>query len=150
MKRTIQGIFVGHHDRTRAILKTRGKSRTKQTLSDAWESTIWEDLFDNPWHTVITETRLTKKVIADEEGAGLPLPRIVAEKALEVERRRFYVLSADMEAHGHIGSCPGYALLLSHGKATKPREDDFRERVGTTIERTWAGEASPREDKSSN
>ena len=52
---------------------------------------------------VITETRLTKKVIADEEGAGLVLkltkrvtadeertrfmmPRIVVEKSLEVER----------------------------------------------------------------
>ena len=41
--RTTQGTFVGHHDRTRAISKTtnsgivRGKSMTKQTLSDAWE-----------------------------------------------------------------------------------------------------------------
>ena len=97
VKRIIQGIFVRHHDRTRAVLfiaksgTVRGKSRTKQTLSDAWESTIWEDLFDNPWHMVITETRLTKKVIADEEGAGLLLPRVVVEKSLEVERRRFYV-----------------------------------------------------------
>ena len=147
VKRIIQGIFVGHHVRTRTILYitksviVQGKSLTKQTLSDAWESTIWEDLFDNPWHMMITETRLTKKVIADEEGAGLLLPRIVVEKSLEVERRRFYVLSADIEAHGHIGSCPGYALLASHGKATKPRKDEFRERVGTIIERTLTGEA---------
>ena len=76
VKRIIQGIFVGHHDRTRAILHitksgiVRGKSLTKQTVNDARESTIWEDLFDNPWHMVITESRLTKKVIADEEGAG--------------------------------------------------------------------------------
>ena len=72
-KRRIQGIFVGHHDRTRAIPYiaksgiVRGQCRTRQTSSDAWESTSWEDLFDNPWHMVITETRLTKKVIADEE-----------------------------------------------------------------------------------
>ena len=57
VKRIIQGIFVGHHDRTRAIESitksgiVRGKSRTKQTLSDAWESKIWEDLCDNPWHS---------------------------------------------------------------------------------------------------
>ena len=50
----IQGILVGHHDRTRAIpfiIKSgivRGKSRTRQTLSDAWEATIREDLFGNP------------------------------------------------------------------------------------------------------
>ena len=47
---------------------------------------------------VITETRLTKKFITHEEGAGLLLPRIVAEKPSEVERRRFYVLSAYIEA----------------------------------------------------
>ena len=57
----------------------RGKSRTRQTLSDAWESTNLEDLFDNPWHTVITETRLTKKFITDEEEARLLLPRMLVE-----------------------------------------------------------------------
>ena len=72
--RTTQGIFVGHYHRTRAISYitksgiVRGQSRRNQTLSDAWELTNWEDLLDNPWHMVITETRLTKKVIADEEG----------------------------------------------------------------------------------
>ena len=80
---------------------------------------------------VITETRLTEKLITDEEGAGLLLPRIVAEKPPEVECRRLYVLFADVKAQGHIGSGPVYALLVSRGKATKPRKDEFRERVGT-------------------
>ena len=50
VKRIIQGIFVGHHGRTGAILYifksgiVRGKSRTKQTLSDAWVSTNWKVL----------------------------------------------------------------------------------------------------------
>ena len=41
--RMTQGIFVGHHDRTGAVLRItkngvlRGKSWTRQTLSDAWE-----------------------------------------------------------------------------------------------------------------
>ena len=128
--RRIQGIFLRHHDRTRAIPYiaksgvVRRQSRTKQTLSDAWESTIREDLFGNPahrrLHTAIAETKLTKTFITDEEGTDRPLPRIVTEKPLEVESRRFYVLSADVEAHGHMGSCPGYALLTSQGKVTKP------------------------------
>ena len=125
VKRIIQGMFAGHHDRTGTISYmtksgiVRGKSRTKQTLSDAWESTNLEDLFDNPLHMVvrshmvITETRLTKKFITDEEGAGLLLPRIMAEKPPEVERRRFYVcVCGNFEAHGHMGSCPGYAHCL--------------------------------------
>ena len=76
---------------------------------------------------MITETKLAIKV----------QPKIVAEKPPEVERRRVYVLSADVEAHGHMGSCPGYALLTS----PKPRKDEFRERVGTIIERTLTAEA---------
>ena len=41
-----------------------------------------------------TDTRLTKKFVTDEEGrVDLLSPRFVAEKAPEVERRRFHVLS---------------------------------------------------------
>ena len=54
--RMTQGIFVGHHGPTGAVLcitkngVARGKSWTRQTLSDAWESTNWESLF--VWHSV--------------------------------------------------------------------------------------------------
>ena len=65
----------------------------------------------------------------------------MAEKPLEIEHRIFYVLSGDIEAYGRMGSCPGYALLASQGEATKPCTDDFRERIGMTIERALAGEA---------
>ena len=94
--RMTQGIFVGHHDRTGAVLcitkdgVVRGKSWTRQTLSDAWESSNWEGLCATPWQMVAPELKLTKKVTADKEGAGPPLPRIVVERAPEVEPRRFY------------------------------------------------------------
>ena len=67
--------------------------------------------------------------------------RIVVDKTPEVEPRRFYVLSADIEAHGHTGGCPGCAALASHGTATKPHNDECRERVRTIIERTLTGKA---------
>ena len=107
----------------------RGKNWTKQTLSDAGESTNWEGLCGTPWQMVAPELKLTKKVTADKEGAGPQLPRIAVERAPEVESRRFYVLSADIEAHGHTGGCPGCAALASHGKSDKasqrgmPREN---------------------------
>ena len=70
----------------------RGKSRTRQTLSDAWESTIREDVFGNTWHrrlhTAIAETKLTKKFIKDEAGKDHLLSRMLVKKPLEVERRR--------------------------------------------------------------
>ena len=67
---------------------------------------------------VAPDLKLRKKVAADKEGAGPPLPGIVVGRIPEAEPRRFYVLSADIEAHGHTGGCPGCAALASHGKAT--------------------------------
>ena len=145
--RMTQGIFVGHHDRTEAILcitkngVVRCKSWTRQTLSDAWESTNWEGLCGTPWQMVVPDLKLTKKVTAEKEGAGSPLLRIVVERASEVEPRRFYVLSAEIEAHGHTGGCLGCAALASHGRATKPHNDECRQRIGTIIERTLTGKA---------
>ena len=65
----------------------------------------------------------------------------MVERAPEVEPRRFYVLSADIEAHGHTGGCPGCAALASHGKATKKDNNQCRERIRTIIERTLTGKA---------
>ena len=85
---------------------------------------------------VVPELKLTKKVTADK-GAGPQLPRIVVERT----PRRFYVLSADIEAHGHTRGCPGCAALASHGTATLPHNDECRERIRTIIERTFTGQA---------
>ena len=143
-----QGIFVGHHDRTGAVLcitkngVVRGKSWTRQTLSDAWESTSWEGLCGSLWQMVAQEFRLTeKKSRLTKKERDPPLPRTVVERAPEVEPRRFHVLSADIEAHGHTGGCLGCAALASHGKATKPHNDERRERIRTIIERTLTGKA---------
>ena len=65
----------------------------------------------------------------------------MVERAPEAQPRRFYVLSADIETHGHTGGCPGCAALASHGKATKPHNDECRERIRTIIERTLTGKA---------
>ena len=86
-----------------------------------------------------SDTRLTKKVTADK-GAAAPLPTIVVQRAPEGEPRIFYVLSADIEAHGHTGGYPG-AAVASHGRATKPHNDEFRELIRTIIERTLTGKA---------
>ena len=92
------------------------------------------------WQMVARELKLTK-VTADKEGAGPRLSRIVVERAPEVEPGRFYFLSADIEAHGHTGGCPGCASVASHGSATKPHNDECRERIRTIIERTLTGKA---------
>ena len=60
---------------------------------------------------VALELKLTKKVTADKESAGPPLPGIVFERAPGIEQRIFCVLSADIEAHGHTGGCPGCVAM---------------------------------------
>ena len=66
---------------------------------------------------------------------------MVVGRAPEVEPRRFHVLSAEIEAHGQTGGCPGCAALASYVKATKPHNDECRERIRTIIERTLTGKA---------
>ena len=122
-----QGIFIGHHDRTGAVLciiqngVVRGISWTRQTLSDAWQSTKWEGLCGIPWQMGSPELKLTKKVTVDKEGSGPPLPRIVVERAPEVEPRRFHVLSADIAAHGHTRGCPGLCSACIAWKSGQSR-----------------------------
>ena len=84
-----EGINSFLNDRTRAIsyIAKSGTGGQKQTLSDARESTNWRVLCQG-LRMVITEVQ----------------PKIGTEKPPEVERSRFYVLSADVEAYGHVGS----------------------------------------------
>ena len=65
----------------------RGNSWTRQTLGDAWESTNLDGLCGTPWQMVAPELKLTKKVTADKEGAGPPLPRFVVEETPRFVRR---------------------------------------------------------------
>ena len=101
---------------------------TERKLSSRWQ-------MKNP------ELKFTKKVTDDEKGTRLRMSRIVAEKPREVERRRFYVLSMDIEAYRHVGRCLGCALLTSQEEAAKSCGNEFRERIGTTVEIILAGEA---------
>ena len=53
----------------------RGKSWTRQTLSDAWDAKDWNGLCGTPWQMVAPELKLTKKVTADKDGAGLSVAK---------------------------------------------------------------------------
>ena len=99
LKRRTQGIFVGHHDRTRAIRVTRCHSWIRQASSDARASMNLENWFGglvpmatgsrvmttetklaSRWQMMNPELKLTKRVTADQEGTRFMMPRIVVEK----------------------------------------------------------------------
>ena len=58
-------------------------------------------------------------MIAETKFAIEDQPRMLIKESLEVECRKLYVWSVNIDAHGHMGSCPRYALLILNGKATK-------------------------------
>ena len=140
VSRMTQGIFVGLHDRTGAVLciTKDGCARQKLDKTDAWESTNWEGLCDTPWQMVAPELKLTKKVTADRERdpqcQGLWLKerqRLNPEDS--TSWLRTLKLTDTLEAAQDV-------QLASHGKATKPH-DECRERIRTIIERTLTGKA---------
>ena len=115
-----------------------GRDRHWVMLGNPWTGKVCVALRGKWWlpnRSWRRKSQLTKKEW------DLPLPRIVVERAPEVELRRFYVLSADIEAHGYTAGCAGCAALASHGKATKPLNNECRERIRTIIERTLTGKA---------
>ena len=69
-------------------------------------------------------------MIAETKLAIEDQPRMLIKEPLEVECRKFYVVYANIETHGHMGSCPRCASFILDGKAAKPRKDELRERVG--------------------
>ena len=125
VKRIIQRMFVCRCDRTRTISYVtksgivRGKSWTIHILSDAWESTKCEILTDNPLHEVIAQTKLTEKFIEDEKGTDIILPRTLAEKPLEVECRKFYLWSENIEASRTHGKLSRTRVACFAGKSDK-------------------------------
>ena len=88
--RMTEGIFVGHHDRTGAVL---GKSWTRQALSDAWESTNWEGLCATPWQMVTPELKLTKKVTVGKEGTDLHCQGLWLKERQTVNPQKLYLMS---------------------------------------------------------
>ena len=107
----------------------RGKSWTRQPLNDAWNATNLDGLYGIPWQTVAPELRLTKKVTADRR-----------RRTPEVEPRRFYVLSADIEARGQevVRVVQRWHRMEERHK---PHSNECRERIRTIIERTLTGKA---------
>ena len=76
------------------------------------------------------ELTLTKKVTVDKGGAEPPFPKLAVGRTPEVEPRRFYVLSADIELHGHPGGCPGCLIttIIERTLSGKARINAYKDR----------------------
>ena len=128
--RMIQGIFVGHLDRTGAVLciikngVVRVKSWTRQTLSDAWESTNWEGLCGTPWQMVAPELKLTKKVTADKEGAGPPCQGLWLKERQKLNPEDSTSCLRTLKLTDTLEAAQDAQRLHRMEKATKPHHDE--------------------------
>ena len=147
--RMMEGRYVGHHDRTGAVLAMtpqgvfRGKSFSRLAASDAWDAEGIETLCGVPWSMVDKQVKLSRKVTSGPEGAGPPLePRAPVDRAPELEPRRRYVLSADVEKFGATPGCPGCESLMVHGRVVgTSHNQECRDRIGELLERAVEGQA---------
>ena len=105
-----------------------GKSWKRQALTDALEPQACKKLCGTPWQLIAPEVRLQKKVTADKEGAGPPLPaRIVGRK---VRGRTLEILcsgSRHRSSWTH-GRAPGCVSVMTRGSARRSRNKECRER----------------------
>ena len=128
--RMTQGIIVGHHDRTGAVLcvtnngVVRGKSWTRQPLNDAWDSTNWDGLCGTPWQMGVLELKLTqRKSQLTMKEHDIHCHGFWWKEFRRQNQQDSTCCFADIEACGHTGGCLGCAALASHGKATNAENE---------------------------
>ena len=137
-----QGIFVGHHDRTGAVLCiTKNGGWTRQTLSDAWESANWDGLCGTPWQMVAPELKLTKKVAADKEGAVPHCQGLWLKERRRLSREDSTFCQQILKLTDTLEVVRVALRLHRMEERQKPHNDECGERIRTIIERTLTGKA---------
>ena len=120
----------------------RPKLDKTDRLSDAWVSTNWEGLCGTPWQIVAPEKKLTKKVATDKEGAGPNCQGLWLKERQRLTQKILRLVCGHRSSRTHWRlPRTGCAALASHGKATKPHDDECRGRIRTIIEGTLTGKA---------
>ena len=76
-------------------------------------------------------------MIAETKLAIEDQPRMLVKEPSEVECRKLYLLFANIEAHGRMGSCPGYALLIWQEERQNHVRMDSESESEELLRETW-------------
>ena len=107
-----------------------------------WESTNWEGLCGTPWQMVAPELKLTKKVTAEQEGAGPPMAK---DRGLKERRRLSLEDSTFCLRTLNLTDTMEVVRVVRHLHRMDERQNHImtnaEKRIRTIIERTLTGKA---------
>ena len=133
-ERMMDGIFVGHHERTGASLfpsergLLRGTGVQRKTADQQWDNEFTRKCRGVPW------------MLIGEEPEVRPVPAIVMPFPEAIVRtpqqRRRYILKQDVARYGPTPGCEACTTLAARAqRVTMPHSDESRARMEELMQR---------------
>ena len=130
--RMLDGVFVGHHERTGASLfitpngVARGMGIHQTTPERRYDAKFLETCKGVPW--ALKPAQVTMDVpVGDASSVPTEEPMVVS---LPVPKtRKMYVLKSDVEKFGGTDACQGCVSVNFKGSATVPHTEECRNRM---------------------
>ena len=131
----MDGIFVGHHERTGASLflsergLLRGTRVQRKTADQQWDNEFIRKCRGVPWMLIGEEPEVRPPMNA----VAMPLPEAIVRTP---QQRRRYILKQDVARYGPTPECEVCpALAAGAQRVTKPHSDECRARIDELMQR---------------
>ena len=129
-ERMMDGIFVGHHERTGASLflsergLLRGTRVQRKTADQRWDNEFIRKCRGVPWILIGEEPEVRPPPVP---AVMMPIPEAIVRTP---QQRRRYILKQDVARYGPTPEC-GASTTLAAGaqRVTKPHSDECRARM---------------------
>ena len=139
-ERMVQGVFVGHHERTGSTLLLspeglkRGTRIQRLPESERWNLSFIQSVKGLPWEVAPRQRSMGVPAIGDSE-RELSAP-ILSGVAAPPQVRRRCILKQDIERYGGTEECPACTrLAIGASAAGVPHSDACRERITELMQR---------------
>ena len=132
----MDGIFVGHHERTGASLflsergLLRGARVQRKTADQQWDNEFLRRCRGVLWMLIGEESEVRPPPVP---AVLLPIPEAIVRTP---QQRRRYVLKQDLARYGPTPECEACTTLAAGAqRVTKPHSDECRERIDELMHR---------------
>ena len=135
----IQGIFVGHHDRTGVVLciNERGVMRAKELYTTTTGTCCGPRKLGRSMRNSVPDGGSGKENQGRQRRSGSS----IAEDD-RGQNSRGYVLSADIDTHVRIGDRPGCTAMITRRRTNRTHNDERRETSERWLRGGWRSKAS--------
>ena len=135
-ERMMDGIFVGHHERTGASLflsergLLRGTRVQRKTADQQWDNEFIRKCRGVPWMLIGEEPEVRPPPVP---AVMMPLPEAILRTP---QQRRRYILKQDVARYGPTPECEACTTLAAGAqRVTKPHSDECRARMEELMQR---------------